>query len=560
MRSRLRLLVGLAALAVAVVYLARFVDAGELGSAVRATLAAPVPLLGAIGLYAAAFGLRTWAWCRMLPGLTGGQSWAALHVSLLGNHVLPLRLGEVLRVTSVLRRTALSRSDVIASAVTLRLADLLAVLGLAVVGAPAIVGGRWLWAAVAVLAGSAGAALWWVRRLRVRGSRLRWPGPGVAAAATVAWLLEAAVMWTAAAAAGIELTYPAAVVVTAATIAAQTLAVTPGGIGSYEAAATAALVGFGAAPGPALAAAIVAHAIKTLYAVVVGAVALVAPEPSYTGRLRLPRSEPTRPERAVVPDSAPVVVLMPAFNEAERVAGVLARMPERVRGRDVVRLVVDDGSTDDTAEQARRAGATVIALGVNTGLGAALRRGLAEAVAWQPACVVYLDADGEYPPEQIPDLAAVVLDGRGDYVVGSRFTGWIGTMRPHRRLGNLLLTRWVRWMTRRPDLTDGQSGMRAFSQEAAEAAQIRHDYNYAQVLTLNLLGQGFAYGEVPITYTFRTAGQSFVRLGSYLRAVLPAVHAELNAPRAVLRAASSRTGGAGAVGRRTNRPGVPGHP
>lgn len=64
---------------------------------------------------------------------------------------------------------------------------------------------------------------------------------------------------------------------TAATIAAQTLAVTPGGIGSYEAAATAALVGFGAAPGPALAAAIVAHAIKTLYAVVVGAVALVAP-------------------------------------------------------------------------------------------------------------------------------------------------------------------------------------------------------------------------------------------------------------------------------------------
>ena len=57
-----------------------------------------------------------------------------------------------------------------------------------------------------------------------------------------------------------------------------------------------------------------------------------------------------------------------------------------------------------------------------------------------------------------------------------------------------------------------------------------HDFNYAQVLTLDLLGKGHRYAEVPITYAFRTEGRSFVRLGRYLRAVLPAVYRELNAP------------------------------
>ena len=97
-------------------------------------------------------------------------------------------------------------------------------------------------------------------------------------------------------------------------------------------------------------------------------------------------------------------------------------------------------------------------------------------------------------------------------------------MRAHRNAGNRLLTRWVRWLTRRRDLTDGQSGYRAFSAAAAAAAEIVHDYNYAQVLTLDLLAKGYAYAEVPITYAFRTTGSSFVRLGTYLRKVIPAVH------------------------------------
>jgi hypothetical protein len=125
-----------------------------------------------------------------------------------------------------------------------------------------------------------------------------------------------------------------------------------------------------------------------------------------------------------------------------------------------------------------------------------------------------------------------VLTGRADYVVGSRFGGNIRRMALHRRAGNLVLTQWVRWLTRRRDLTDGQSGFRAFSPAAAADAEVVHDYNYAQVLTLDLLGKGYVYAEVPISYTFRETGSSFVRPGRYLRRVVPAVHDELNRPQA----------------------------
>jgi hypothetical protein len=106
-------------------------------------------------------------------------------------------------------------------------------------------------------------------------------------------------------------------------------------------------------------------------------------------------------------------------------------------------------------------------------------------------------------------------------------------MLPHRRLGNRILTRGLSFVARRR-LGDGQSGYRALSAKAMAEAEIVHDYNYAQVLTLDLLGKGFRYAEVPISYSFRREGRSFVRLGKYLKQVIPAVHRELNAPASVL--------------------------
>jgi glycosyltransferase involved in cell wall biosynthesis len=217
------------------------------------------------------------------------------------------------------------------------------------------------------------------------------------------------------------------------------------------------------------------------------------------------------------------MLILPARNEAPRIAAVIARSPVPV-------LVVDDGSTDGTGDVATLAGAEVVRT-PGLGLGAAVRIGLHAAVERGADVVAFCDADGEYDPAEIDLLIGPIMRGEADYVVGSRFAGSIRSMRPHRRVGNRVLTVLVRRLTGLP-VTDGQSGYRALSAAAASAAEIGHDFNYAQVLTIELQRKGFRYAEVPITYSFRSSGQSFVKLVPYLRRVVPAVVRELRRSRA----------------------------
>jgi glycosyltransferase involved in cell wall biosynthesis len=242
--------------------------------------------------------------------------------------------------------------------------------------------------------------------------------------------------------------------------------------------------------------------------------------------LRLP-APPVPPGHGPPAGPGPVVVFLPAHDEEATVAAVVARVPELVGGRRVECLVVDDGSGDRTAELAAAAGATVLPVATNRGLGAAVRLGLAAAVERGAAAVAFCDADREYDPGELERLVAPILEGRADYVVGSRFAGEIRRMLPQRRLGNLALTALLRFVARAP-IGDGQSGFRALSRAAAADAEIVHDYNYAQVLTLDLLAKGYRYLEVPIGYRFRSTGRSFVRPLRYLRRVVPAVWRELD--------------------------------
>lgn len=231
----------------------------------------------------------------------------------------------------------------------------------------------------------------------------------------------------------------------------------------------------------------------------------------------------TGPDRPPVPLGAgPIVLVLPARDEAARIGAVIERLPADVLGRATRCVVVDDGSVDDTVEVAAGYGAIVVKHGASRGLGAAVRTGLEAARGLDAAAVVFCDADGEYDPAELATLVAPLAAGRADYVVGSRFAGSIGRMRPHRRAGNRVLTLALRLVARHP-ISDGQSGYRALSARAAAECRIAHDYNYAQVLTLDALARGFRYAEVPISYSFRRGGRSFVRLGRYLRAVVPAV-------------------------------------
>lgn len=523
--------VGLVSTLVAGWALAGSVEAAALGDAWRAMTSDPFAVGIALGAFALAFVVRAWLWVRVLPALPFRHALAGIHLALGANHVLPLRLGEPLRIVSALRSTPVTAEAATASTVTLRSADILAVGTLGWILGPATFSGlvgAWGWAvfAVVVVLGAAGLG-WLVRVRRAEGEgRTRLPGPVVAAGSLVAWLLEAVLVWQCARFAGIELSAHDAVLITAVAVSAQIVAIAPGGIGTYEAASVAAYVALGYDGDAALVAAITTHALKTAYSFVAGAVAVVAPQPSLLGRLRLAPARPARPELAAPPD-APVVLFFPAHDEGGSVADVVARTPAAVHGRPVISVVIDDGSTDDTAPRAAAAGATVVSLGANRGLGAAVRAGLEAACARGAAAVAFADADGEYAPEELARITAPILDGSADYVVGSRFAGEIGSMRPHRRAGNLVLTTCLAFVARAP-ITDGQSGYRALSLAAAADAEIVHDYNYAQVLTLDLLGKGYRYAEVPISYSFRTSGRSFIRLGRYLRRVVPAVYRELN--------------------------------
>ena len=542
---------------VAGVIVVRAADGAALGDAFGQAASEPLSVLIALGAFATAFVVRAVAWQRMLGGLSFGQALAGIHLALGGNHVLPLRLGEALRVVSVVRRTQLPTDAAIASSLTLRTADTLTLLGWGLVVSPAVLIALlgptgWLLVGFGMVVIASGLAWWWLRPDSGERSDVHLPGPGALALSAMAWPAEAVLVHEAAHWAGLEISAAQAIGVTALSVFAQIAAIAPGGFGTYEAAAVAAYVAFGYDPSAALVAALTAHGLKTAYSVVAGGLAAVLPVPGVmTARqnpaaLTTPHAHPSA-RAAVAPDGSnlmlgagtasaadrerPLVVLfMPAYNEEASVGDCVRRAPSSVLGCDVEVLVVDDGSTDATADRARVAGAEVISLPANKGLGAAARVGLAAAVERGAVAAVFCDADGEYAPEELPQMVAPILAGDADYVAGSRFKGRIEVMKPHRRLGNVVLTTALSLVARR-QISDGQTGYRAFSHRAAADAEIIHDFNYAQVLTLDLFDKGYRYVEVPISYRFRTTGESFIKLGRYLRHVVPAVARELTVGR-----------------------------
>jgi glycosyltransferase involved in cell wall biosynthesis len=223
-----------------------------------------------------------------------------------------------------------------------------------------------------------------------------------------------------------------------------------------------------------------------------------------------------------------LIVFLPAHNEEKSIANVIRKIPREFHPSVKVEvLIIDDGSRDRTVEIAKNAGADhIFSFEKNQGLGAAVRKGLELSFKMGADISVMIDADDEYPAEQIPEIVFPILIGESDYVMGSRFLGTIKGMKWNRRLGNycftflqsLLIGRWI---------YDGQSGMRAFSRLVMEHAEIIHDYNYAQVLTLNLVRKGFRMKEIPIRYQVRTTGESFIKFQSYMTSVLPAIIKEM---------------------------------
>jgi glycosyltransferase involved in cell wall biosynthesis len=162
-----------------------------------------------------------------------------------------------------------------------------------------------------------------------------------------------------------------------------------------------------------------------------------------------------------------IVAILPAFNEQKTIAEVILKTKKYV---DRV-IVVDDGSSDLTAEIAERLKVTVIRHKRNMGYGAALRSGLEYAMKLNPAVVVILDADGQHDPKDIPRLIEPILRGEAAIVIGSRFIDKLKEKIPaYRKFGIRMITKLMKVLTYN-NLTDAQSGFRAYNRKAIEKIQ-----------------------------------------------------------------------------------------
>ncbi|HKE54078.1 MAG TPA: DUF2304 family protein [Actinomycetota bacterium] len=210
---------------------------------------------------------------------------------------------------------------------------------------------------------------------------------------------------------------------------------------------------------------------------------------------------------AELPDGGRIVVISPAFDEAQNVGAVIHAMPSEVDGHVLVPVVIDDASTDGTASVAREAGALVASLPIRRGGGLALRVGYDVALKLGADVVVTIDADGQHQPEEIPILVKPILDGEADHVNGSRMLGDFERESLIRHLGVHFFSRVVTLLTGQR-VTDISSGYRATRADTLRKLILEQDQFWTSEVTIEALRQHARVVEVPVTFLTRRGGES----------------------------------------------------
>ncbi len=201
--------------------------------------------------------------------------------------------------------------------------------------------------------------------------------------------------------------------------------------------------------------------------------------------------------------------VVPAYNEEASIGAVVAEI--RAADPEFEVVVVDDGSTDGTGELARRAGATVLTLPYNLGIGAAVQTGLQYAADNDFDVAVQIDGDGQHDSQELDKLLAPVLTGRADFAVGTRFAGG-GRYRPSlfRRIGIALFAGIVTLIVRQR-VTDTTSGFRAMNRRGIRLFADDYPHDYPEVeATVLVFRHRLRMVEVPVAMRPREAGRSSI--------------------------------------------------
>ncbi len=202
----------------------------------------------------------------------------------------------------------------------------------------------------------------------------------------------------------------------------------------------------------------------------------------------------------------PIMVIIPAYDEAENLKGLLPRMPSEIRGIETGTMVVDDGSSDGTSDVAAAAGCLVVRNPINRGQGAASRLGYDILKKSGVRIGVTMDADNQHEPGDIEKLVVPVLEGRYDLVIGSRMAGG-GVRGTLRRTGIVFFTLLINTMTGLK-LTDCSSGLKAFNMARLSEVDLREDQFQAAEVIISAAKKGLRIGEVPVRALDRMCGES----------------------------------------------------
>jgi len=229
-----------------------------------------------------------------------------------------------------------------------------------------------------------------------------------------------------------------------------------------------------------------------------------------------------------------LIVLIPALNEEATIEKVVCRIPQNFEGVDQVTvLVVDDGSNDRTAKNAKKAGAIVVTHAFNKGVGGAFSTGLDTALELGADLMVNIDADGQFSPDDIPALIQPILNEEADFVTGDRFTDPQGNLRKPENMpvvkfwGNQRMSQLISFLTKK-QFGDVSCGFRAYSKEAMLQINLMGQFTYTQETFLDLANKGLKISAVPVGVTYfperesRVAGSIFKYMLRTLKIILRA--------------------------------------
>lgn len=210
---------------------------------------------------------------------------------------------------------------------------------------------------------------------------------------------------------------------------------------------------------------------------------------------------------AVLEEIKPIMVVMPAYNEAANLKGILPNFPNSLSGLEIGVLVIDDGSDDETALVASEAEVCLVRNPINRGGGAALRLGYDILQKAGAQICVTMDADGQHNPSEIEKLLLPILTDQYDFVIGSRI---IGDREKDSRLRivGVYIFGWLISLLLGRKITDPSSGFRAFRMESVASINLHEDQYHTSELIIEAVKKGLRIGEVPITILKRKYGKS----------------------------------------------------